>query len=137
MHQPHKKILVIEDEAAFSKALVDNLNNELSNEGLDLFTAEDGEKGLSLALSVKPDLILLDLFLPKIDGMSVLRKIRREGGSWGKDVMVVILTNLTSRDEGRMKDITELEPTYYFEKVDWKVADVIEKVKELLAERVT
>lgn len=128
IHQP-KRILVIEDEVALSMSLKDNL----SQEGFDVTVAEDGEKGLALALSLKPDLILLNLLLPEMDGMTVLRKIREEI-FWGRAVPVIILTNLSSHDEKRMKDITKLEPAYYFEKTDWKIENVIQKVKEVLTE---
>ena len=128
MIHKHKKILVIEDEIALSVPLKDNLTQE----GFDVTVIGDGEEGLNLSFSLKPDLILLNLLLPKMDGMTVLRNIRKET-SWGNTVPVIILTNLTSHDEKRMKDITELEPAYYFEKTDWKIEDVVQKVKEILA----
>ena len=128
MIHKHKKILVIEDEIALSVPLKDNLTQE----GFDVTVIGDGEEGLNLSFSLKPDLILLNLLLPKMDGMTVLRNIRKET-SWCNPVPVITLTNLTSHDEKRMKDITELEPAYYFEKTDWKIEDVVQKVKEILA----
>lgn len=130
MANAHKTILVIEDEVALSKPLQDNLTRE----GFRVTVASDGESGLSFAASLQPDLILLNLLLPKIDGMTVLRTIRKEN-AWGRKVPVVILTNLTSRDEERIRDVIELEPTYYFEKVERNIEEVVEKVKELLAEK--
>lgn len=118
------KILLVEDEATISLPLSDNLKKE----GFEVVLAKDGEEGLELALRETPDLILLNLLLPKMDGMTMLRKLRSEN-VWSKKVPVIILTNLTSNDERRMRDVTELEPTYYLEKVDWKIGDVVEKVK--------
>lgn len=123
-----KRILVIEDEPSLSTTLSDNFTHE----GFNVMVADDGEKGLATALALKPDLILLDLLMPKMDGMTMFRKLRKEGGEYGKTVKVIILTNLTNRDDQRMNDVTELEPVYYFEKVDWKIEDLIAKIKEVL-----
>ena len=122
-----KKILIVEDEQSLRMSLQDTF----SAEGFEVFAASNGEEGLKLALEKSPDIILLDLLMPKMDGMTMLRKIRSEN-AWGKNVPVIILTNLTADDEKRMKDITELEPTYYLEKVNWHMKDVVEKVKERL-----
>lgn len=68
------RILVVEDEAALRMALVD----ALAAEGFEVLEAADGESGLALALSEGPELILLDLMLPRLDGLSVLRKLRED-----------------------------------------------------------
>ena len=68
------RILVIEDEAPLRMALCDALRAE----GFEVLEAEDGERGLELALSEGPDLVLLDLMLPKLDGLSVLRRLRED-----------------------------------------------------------
>jgi DNA-binding response OmpR family regulator len=69
-----KKILVVEDEST----LVATLKFNLEREGFEVVTATDGEAGLSLAREEKPDLIVLDLMLPRIDGLEVCRILRRE-----------------------------------------------------------
>jgi two-component system response regulator VicR len=120
-------ILVVEDE----KILAETLEEKLTAEGFTVVVAYDGVEGLKLATDKHPDLILLDLLMPKMDGMSVLRTLR-EGNSWGKNVPVIILTNLTSADEQRNKDIVDLEPTYYFMKTDKSITEIIEKIKERL-----
>jgi len=68
----NKRILIVEDE----KNIVDILKFNLVKEGFDTLEANDGEQGLELALNEKPDLILLDIMLPKMDGFTVCRKIR-------------------------------------------------------------
>ena len=68
------RILVIEDEEAIRVPLVDTLEDE----GFEVLEAADGERGLALALTEDPDLILLDLMLPKVDGFTILRDIRRD-----------------------------------------------------------
>ena len=68
-----KKILIVDDE----KNIVDILKFNLKKDGFDTIEAYDGEQALNLALSEKPDLILLDIMLPKMDGFTVCRKIRQ------------------------------------------------------------
>ena len=77
------KVLVVEDEANLLVALKYNLNSE----GYDVFTAEDGEAGLALARREKPDVVILDVMLPKLDGFEVCRILRRES-----DVRIIMLT---------------------------------------------
>ncbi len=121
-----KLVLITEDE----KILRDALRLKLASEGFIVLEAKNGEEGLDIALKEHPDIILLDLVMPKMDGMSMLRKIRED--IWGKNVPVIILTNLSSADEDINKDITKLEPTYYFVKTDKKLEEVVEKIKEKL-----
>ncbi len=121
-----KKILFIEDESALQKTLGDILKQG----GYEMISALDGETGLRLAESEKPDLILLDLILPRLHGFEVLKKLK--GGSKTKDIPVIILTNL----EG-MKDIDqaiELGATTYLVKTQYTIEGVIEKVKKVLEE---
>lgn len=80
-------VLVVEDETS----LVDTLRFNLEREGYDVHTAQDGEAGLSLARSVQPDLILLDVMLPALSGTELLRQLRAES-----DVPVLLLTARTS-----------------------------------------
>jgi len=119
------KILVIEDESALREALF----AKLQEAGYVVESAGDGEGGLGLALRSHPDLILLDLLLPKKDGREVLHQLRED--SWGKDVPVIILTVLDA-DERMLNEILVYHPAHYFVKTTWRLEDVIEKVKELL-----
>ena len=79
-----KRVLIVEDE----KNIVDIIRFNLSREGYDVLEAYDGEAGLALARSEKPDLILLDVMLPKMIGFDVCRALRAEGDN----VPVIILT---------------------------------------------
>jgi two-component system, OmpR family, alkaline phosphatase synthesis response regulator PhoP len=121
-----KKVLIVEDEASLLLSLADNL----SKEGFDIIKAENGEKGLALALEEKPDLILLDILLPKMDGLTMLKKLRQD--EWGKDAEVIILTNLS--DNRSVSDAMEQGSYDYLIKTDWKMGDVIAKVHEKLKE---
>jgi len=121
-----KIILITEDE----KALRHALDDKLARNGFTILDAENGEEGLALALVEHPDLILLDIVMPKMNGMKMLKELRAD--EWGKTVPVIMLTNLSSADEERNRDITKLEPTYYLIKTDIKIEDVVEKIKERL-----
>lgn len=120
----NKKVLIAEDEPAMLNALTD----KFAREGCVVIRAENGEIALNLAVKEKPDVILLDILMPKMNGMEVLNKIRK-GSDWGKKVPIVILTNL-SADEKIMSGIVENEPSYYLIKSDWKLYEVIEKVRD-------
>ena len=121
-----KKILFVEDESALQKALEDILKQE----GYKMISALDGETGIRLAESEKPNLILLDLVLPKMHGFEVLKALKKNPKT--KDIPVIILTNL----EG-MKDIDQaikLGATTYLVKTQYTIKELIEKVKKVLGE---
>lgn len=90
--------------------------------------AVNGKKGLELALSKKPDIILLDIVMPVMDGISMLKALRRDDR--GKDVPVIILTNLS--DAQSAADTLENKAFDFLVKSDWKLEDVVKKVKEKL-----
>ena len=123
-----KKILIVEDEMSERKALVD----KFTREGFRVLKARDGEEGLAVAFKEQPSLILLDIVMPKMDGMTMLKKLRQEN-AWGKNVPVIILTNLNADNEKMNKEITDSEPSYYLVKSNWTISDVVEKVRERLS----
>ncbi|MFH1392314.1 MAG: response regulator [bacterium] len=87
------KILIVEDEILMLKTLVSTLNNH----GFSTLEAQDGEQGLAIALKEKPDLILLDTIMPKMDGLAMLKELRKK--SWGKKVPIIFLTNLSDSEK--------------------------------------
>jgi len=119
-----KILLIVEDEVSLAKLL----QQEFFKEGFDVLVAYDGVVGLSLALENKPDIILLDLLLPKMDGLSLLRELRKD--PWGLDVPVIILSNLS--DAEKISEAASKEVFDYLVKADWKLEDVIKKVKDKL-----
>ncbi len=119
-----KKILIIEDELAYVRLLRDNLA-----QAYEVLAAQDGEKGLDVAKKEKPDLILLDIRMPKMDGMTVLEELRKD--PYGKSAKVILLTNLEA-NEKIIAQVTKDLPTYYFVKSDIKLSDLIDKIRELL-----
>ena len=119
-----KKILFVEDESALQKTFGDILKQE----GYEMVSALDGEVGLKLAKTQSPDLILLDLILPKMDGFEVLEKLKEIPET--KDIPVIILTNM-----GRMEEIgksLELGAKTYLVKANYTLQEVVEKVKKAL-----
>lgn len=122
------KIAVIEDEEVVSKSLVE----ELQDSGFEAVTAFDGEAGLALVLKEKPDLVLLDIVMPKMDGMTMMQKLR-ESGEYGQHVPIILLTNLNA-DDRIMGGITQNQPSYYLVKSAYTLADVVERVRHSLTE---
>jgi len=120
-----KKILIIEDEAAYLKLL----NTQLTKRGYSVVEAANGKDGLKKAKEEQPDLILLDIRMPVMDGMTMLDQLRKE--EVGKKTKVIVLTNLEP-DERILDRVVEDEPSYYFIKSDISLDDLLEKIEELL-----
>lgn len=123
----NKKILVvevIEDETSLRNALHD----KLSEEGFSVLGAKNGKEGLEMALKEHPDLILLDVVMPVMDGLTMLDKLRHD--EWGTEVPVILLTNLPDKeDEAIRSPFGSLD---YIIKSDWKLEDVVKKIREKL-----
>lgn len=120
-----KKILIVEDERDMRQALVD----ELSRNGFETLEAKNGREGLESVQKDHPDLILLDIVMPEMDGMTMMQKLRENVE--GKKIPIILLTNLNATDkiiEGVVRD----EPSYYLVKSDWNIEGVVAKVKEML-----
>lgn len=125
-----EKILIVEDEAIICKTYAE----ELRDDGFLVLTAMNGRDGLELALREKPDLILLDILMPVMDGLTMMDKLR-EKDLYGKNVPIILLTNLSASEEKIMKAVTKNEPAYYLVKSDWDLSHVVEKVRERLARK--
>jgi DNA-binding response OmpR family regulator len=122
-----KNILIVEDEDSLSKVLSDRLKDEDFN----VSVAHDGQEGLEIIGKEHPDLVLLDIVMPKMDGLTMMRKLR-QSGDYGKNVPIIMLTNLNpAADEKINDDITKDQPAYYLMKSDWSMDDIIKKVKEI------
>ena len=116
------KILITDDDYALMKAY----KNKFESEGFEVLSAQNGNEGLEIALKEHPDIILLDVIMPEMDGLSMLKKLRKD--DWGKDVLVILLTNL---DDTRKVFEAMKEGTYdYLVKSEWKLDDIVKKVNE-------
>lgn len=120
----NKTILMIEDEESTLQALTDIF----AGEGFSILKARDGKEGLEIALREHPDLILLDIVLPIMTGISMLKKLRAD--DWGKNAKVIILTNLN--DVGTAATALENGVYNFLIKADCKLKDLVKKVKETL-----
>ena len=120
----NKRILIVDDERPIMHALRD----KLSREGFQVLEAQNGKDGLDIALGEHPDLILLDIVMPVMDGITALQELRKD--SWGKNAKVIILTNLS--DNERVGEAVKEGAYDYLVKTDWKLDDVIAKVREKL-----
>jgi DNA-binding response OmpR family regulator len=123
-----KKVLIVEDEAPLRNALVD----VFTLEGFTVLEANDGQQGLEIALREKPDMILLDIIMPIMDGMTMLRELRKDK-AYGETASVIILTNLGMFNEEVSKGVNVVEPAFYLVKTNWAIEDVVKKVKTVLA----
>lgn len=121
-----KKILFVEDESALQKTF----GERLSPEGYEVISALDGEIGLRLAKTKKPDLILLDLILPKANGFEVLKELKEDKET--KDIPVIVLTNLEGIED--INKAIELGATTYLVKAQYSLEDLVEKIKKVLGE---
>ncbi len=115
-------ILIVEDELSLRNILQD----KLTREGFKVLAAKNGKEGLDVALSEHPDLILLDIDLPIMDGVATLKGIRAD--PWGKIARVIMLTN--SSDYKSVADTLELGSYDYLIKSDWKLDDLMTIVHE-------
>jgi DNA-binding response OmpR family regulator len=119
-------ILIVDDEVSLRNALSD----KLIHEGFVVLEAKNGEEGLEIALNNHPDLILLDIVMPVIDGVTMLKNLREN--EWGRDVKVIMLTNLDGNE--KVADAIAWGTQDYLVKSDWKLEDVVAKIRKRLGE---
>ncbi len=119
-----KKLLLIEDDTFLSGMYL----AKLTMENFDVKLAVDGEEGLALARSFKPDIILLDLLLPKIDGYTVLKKLKSSRSL--SAIPVILLTNLNQQTD--IDKALKYHVEDYLIKAHFMPSEVIEKIKKIL-----
>jgi len=119
-------VLVIDDDENSTVPLI----KKLKDGGLQVSYARDGQEGLDKSLAEHPDLILLDITMPVMDGMEMLAKLRED--SWGRQAKVIILTNLDFNIKA--SESFNLGVYEYLVKTNWNLGDIVGKVKEKLGE---
>ncbi len=125
-HSDKKKILIVDDNSDLNTVLVDKLNIS----GFDAIGAPDGEEGFKKAIEFQPDLILLDLVMPKVDGLTMLKNLRED--SWGKTAKVLVLTLLEKTDY--IAKAMEYNTEGYMVKTDYSLDGIVSKIGEVFAE---
>ncbi len=118
------KIVIVEDDQVINQMY----RMKFEAAGFDVATASDGEIGIAMAEKTKPDIILLDLQMPRMDGATALQHIRTS--PWGKEVPVIILTNLGA--EEAPKELKQLGIHSYIVKAELTPSQVVTRVKEAL-----
>lgn len=122
-----KKIIIVEDDVAMREIVA----HKLSTSGYDVKEAEDGQQGIDMILAEKPQLVLLDLMLPEVDGFKVLEMVRKNADAQVAKTPVIILSNLWSN-----KDILKtkaLNVQAYLVKAYFTTEEILKKVQEVLA----
>ncbi len=117
-----KRILVIEDDKDIRTVLV----KKLKLEKFSVFEAKNGKEGLEVTKSKKPDLILLDIQMPIMDGLTYLKKLRSE--KWGENIPVIMLTNLSENE--KIAEAVRYNASEYLVKTDWKMEEVVQKIRD-------
>ncbi|MDD5341579.1 MAG: response regulator [Patescibacteria group bacterium] len=120
------KILLVEDDTF----LVEMYTTKFEIEGFGVISAEDGVKGLEMAKKENPDIILLDILMPKMDGFAVLDALKKDKST--ADIPVVLLTNLGQKDD--VKKGFEKGAVGYLIKAHFMPSEVVEKIKKILKE---
>lgn len=117
-------ILLVEDDVFLGNIY----KTKFTMEGFNISLAENGEQGLKEALKKKPDLILLDILLPKMDGFTVLNKLKADDTV--KNIPVILLTNLGQKDD--VEKGLDMGAVDYLIKAHFKPSEVVEKVRQVL-----
>lgn len=120
-----KRILIVEDELAYLRLLKD----QLEHLGYEVVTATNGAAGLDEVKKQIPDLILLDVRMPIMDGIQMLKELRTM--EEGKSIKVIYLTNVEP-DDSTIREVITNHPTYYLIKSDIELASLMAKVKSLV-----
>lgn len=117
-------ILIVEDVPQISESLVDAIQMK----GWLAITAQDGQTGLLTALEKHPDLILLDMRLPDMDGYEVYRRLRHD--AWGRTAEVIIIT--ASESTTTIAEHIDLAPERILFKPDWSLSKLVEKIESII-----
>lgn len=118
------KIAIIEDDPTINQMY----RMKFEAAGFDVQLASDGERGVALVESFRPDLILLDMQMPVMTGHEALKKIRAE--EWGKGIPVIVLTNMG--EEESPKELRDLGIESYIVKADLTPSQVVDRVRDTL-----
>lgn len=118
--QANKKVLLVEDE----EQIITILKEKIAQAGAEVIVARNGEEGLKKAFDNRPDLILLDILMPGMDGIEMLKRLRDD--KWGKKARVVVLTNLSH--DSRENEARQYGVVDYWVKADWKISDLVREI---------
>lgn len=121
---PTKKVLIVEDDPD----LLEIASLKITDGGFTVLTAKNGKEGLETALSQHPDLIVLDIMMPEMNGLEMLKVLRED--EWGKQVHVFMLTSMNRSKE--MSEGMRYNVAKYIVKADMKYEDLLSSIKVYL-----
>lgn len=121
------KILIAEDDSTMNKILVGKFNDS----GYEVISAMNGKEALDLILKNKPDIILLDIFMPEMNGWEVMENLRKSG-DYGHNVKVVVFTNDDADTDDELQKISKFKPSFFIMKVNSSLDTLVEKIDEAL-----
>ncbi len=124
MEKKKPYVLLVEDDVFLSSIY----QKKFEMEGYKVTTADNGEKACIEAKKRTPDIILLDILLPKLDGFAVLEKLKADTAT--KDIPIILLTNLGQKDD--VEKGLEAGATDYLIKAHFKPSEIVDKVKKIL-----
>lgn len=117
-------ILIVEDD----RALRSIVSERLQKDGYEVLESENGEVGVTMAKQFHPDLILLDIVMPKMSGIEVLTDLRKD--DWGHSARVIMLTNMSTEEQ--KKQVSALGVKDYLVKSNWDIEGIVERISENL-----
>lgn len=120
-----KTILIVEDEKSYQDILLDKLGRE----GFNVVGAGNGQEGFKIAMDLHPDLIILDIEMPIVNGLAMLEKLRQE--PWGAEAKVIMLT--TYQDTDKISKAMNLGTYDYFVKTEIDIEDLVNTIKKKLS----
>lgn len=119
-----KVLLIVDDESIVYKTL----SAQFDKDTVEIMSVSDGEEGLKAAITHHPDLILLDIIMPVMDGVAMLNKLRQD--EWGKNAKVIVLSN--NSDTDKIKEVEGKGVDEYLIKANLDAVDMAKKIKEVL-----
>lgn len=125
--EKQKKILMVEDDIAMRDIVV----HKLASNGFIVKEAADGQQGIDMIMQEKPDLVLLDLMLPEVDGFQVLEKVRSQTDKSIANTPIIVLSNLWSNKD--ILKIKTLNVQAYLVKAYFTTEEILKKINEVLA----
>lgn len=120
------KVVVVEDDPDLLEALV----RQFRSDGFDVFSGRNGREGVSRVLQVRPDLIVLDLLMPEMNGHEMMRELLRNR-EWVREIPVVVLTNYAPIDQ-KVEGWLQRMSTAYVIKSEMGLDEIVGRAKELL-----
>jgi len=121
------KVLLADDDEDFLRTY----HTILEKAGFQVLDATNGEETLGIAMRERPDVLVLDVSIPKKDGLAVMKEMRTMGEDWAKNVPIIILTGKNLDDE-RIRAVADWNPTYYLVKGNTSSSELIRKIESVV-----